>query len=193
MVKQASFQSGVITLEEPFSKLDNLNSYSQSFTSNYSSRQSRRNHTVDSSVTECIFLQLENLKCFEVVEHQYESKGVIFDSCIAIEPSNPAFPPHSGVIVLMSSSRKGLLEVSFINPVNLVSAFVTSSQRLVLSAYDASRQLLSQSILPCGNLANSDSGLAPNTLLSVSAKNIHFVSFHAFDGQFTVDDLSFCY
>jgi len=63
----------------------------------------------------------------------------------------------------------------------------------VLSAYDASRQLLSQSILPCGNLANSDSGLAPNTLLSVSAKNIHSVSFHAMKGQFTVDDFSFCY
>lgn len=193
MVKQASFQSGVKTLEEPFFKLDNLNSYSQNFTSTYSSSQHRHNYTADSPINECIFLPLDNLKCFEVVERQYESKGVIFDSCIAIEPSNPAFPTHSGAIVLMSSSRKGLLEASFLNPVNLVSAFVTSSQRLVLSAYDASRQLLSQAILPSGNLANSDSGLAPNTLLSVSAKNIHSVSFHAFDGQFTVDDLSFCY
>jgi len=193
MVKQASFQSGVITLEEPFFKLHNLNSYSQSFTSSYPSSEVRQNYTVDSSVTECILLSLDNLKCFEVVERQYESKGVIFDSCIAIEPSNPAFPTHSGAMVLMSSSKKGLLEVSFVNPVNLVSAFVTSSQRLVLSAYDASRQLLSQALLPSGNLANSDSGLAPNTLLSVSAKNIHYVSFHAMKGQFTVDDLSFCY
>ena len=193
MVKQASFQSGVITLEEPSFKLDNLNSYSQSFASSYSSSQCQQNYTVDSSVTEYILLSLDNLKCFEVVERQYESKGVIFNSCIAIEPSNPAFPTHSGSIVLMSSSRKGLLEVSFVNPVNLVSAFVTSSQRLVLSAYDASRQLLSQALLPSGNLAISDSGVAPNTLLSVSAKNIHYVSFHAMKGQFTVDDLSFCY
>jgi len=193
MVKQASFQSGVTTLEEPFFKLDNLNSYSQSFTSSYSSFKSPENDTVNSSVTECIFPPLENLKCFEVVERQYESKGVIFDNCIAIEPSNPAFPTHSGVIVLMSSPKSGLLEATFVNPVNLVSAFVTSSQRLVLSAYDESRQLLAQAILPSGNLANSDSALAPNTLLSVSANNIHSVSFHAFDGQFTVDDLSFCY
>ncbi|MEL6162606.1 MAG: hypothetical protein AAFR37_02175 [Cyanobacteria bacterium J06628_3] len=167
----------------------------KSFTSSYSSSQcqQKHNYTVDSSVTEYIFLSLDNLKCFEIVDRQYESKGVIFDSCIAIEPSNPAFPTHSGSIVLMSSSRKGLLEVSFVNPVNFVSAFVTSSQRLVLSAYDASRQLLNREILPSGNLANSDSGLAPNASLSVSAKNIHYVTFHAMKGQFTVDDLSFCY
>ncbi len=193
MVKQASFQSGVTTLEEPFFKLDNLNSYSQSFTSTYSSSQCPQNYTVDSPVTECTFLQLENLQCFEVVDLQYESRGVIFDNCIAIEPSNPAFPPHSGAIVLMSSSKSGLLEATFVNPVNSVSAFVTSSQRLVLSAYDGDRQLLNQAILPSGNLANSDSILVANTLLSVSADNIHSIRFHAFDGQFTIDDLSFCY
>ena len=192
MVKQASFQSSVTTVEEPFFKLDNLNSYSQ-FTSTYSSFQRPQNYTVDSPITECIFLQLDDLQCFEVVHRQYESKGIIFDNCIAIEPSNPAFPAHSGVIVLMSSHKSGLLEATFVNPVNSVRAFVTSSQPLVLSAYDESRQLLNKAILPSGNLANSDSILAPNTLLSVSADNIHSIRFHAFDGQFTVDDLSFCY
>ncbi|WP_414623028.1 hypothetical protein [Calothrix sp. CCY 0018] len=192
MVKQASFQSSVTTVEEPFFKLDNLNSYSQ-FTSTYSCFQRPQNYTVDSPITECIFLQLDDLQCFEVVHRQYESKGIIFDNCIAIEPSNPAFPAHSGVIVLMSSPHSGLLEATFVNPVNSVRAFVTSSQPLVLSAYDESRQLLNKAILPSGNLANSDSILAANTLLSVSADNIHSVRFHAFDGQFTVDDLSFCY
>ena len=192
MVKQASFQSGVTTVEEPFFKLDNLNSYSQ-ITSTYSCFQSPQNDTVDSPITECVFLQLDNLQCFEVVDLQYESRGVIFNNCIAIEPSNPAFPTHSGAIVLMGSPHSGLLEATFVNPVNSVSAFVTSSQRLVLSAYDRSRQLLNQTILPSGNLANSDSILAANTLLSVSADNIHSVRFYAFDGQFTIDDLSFCY
>ncbi|MGB3754934.1 MAG: hypothetical protein WBA07_00985 [Rivularia sp. (in: cyanobacteria)] len=192
MVKQASFQSGVTTVEEPFFKLDNLNSFSQ-ITSTYSSSQRPQNDTVDSSVTKCTFLQLDDLQCFEVVDLQYESRGIIFDNCIAIEPSNPAFPPHSGAIVLMSSPHSGLLEATFVNPVNSVSAFITSSQRLVLSAYDESRQLLNQTILPSGNLANSDSIIAANTLLSVSADNIHSVRFYAFNGQFTVDDLSFCY
>ncbi|MEM6751921.1 MAG: hypothetical protein AAF630_02870 [Cyanobacteria bacterium P01_C01_bin.38] len=194
MVKQASFRSGVTTVEEPFFKLDNPNSYSQ-ITSTYSCFQCPQNDndTVNSSVTKSIFLQLDDLQCFEVVHRQYESKGIVFDNCIAIEPSNPAFPAHSGVIVLMSSSKSGLLEATFVNPVNVVSAFVTSSQRLVLSAYDESRQLLNKAILPAGNLAEEDSLLAANTLLSVSADNIHSVRFHAFNGQFTVDDLSFCY
>ena len=192
MVKQARFQSGVTTVEEPLFKLNNLNSYTQ-ITSTYSCFQSPQNDTVDSPVTESIFLQLDDLQCFEVVHRQYESKGIIFDNCIAIEPSNPAFPAHSGAIVLMSSPHSGLLEATFVNPVNSVRAFVTSSQRLVLSAYDETRQLLSKAILPSGNLANSDSILVANTLLSVSADNIHSVRFHAFNGQFTVDDLSFCY
>ncbi|AFY53608.1 hypothetical protein Riv7116_1034 [Rivularia sp. PCC 7116] len=193
MVKQASFQSGVTTVEEPFFKLDNLNSYSQSFTSKYANLQCSQNHTTNTPVAECTFLQLDNLQCFEVVDRQYESKGVLFSNCIAIEPSNPAFPPHSGLIVLMSSPKSGLLEATFVNPVHSVSAFVTSSQRLMLSAYDESRQLLDRAILPSGNLANSDSSLAPNTLLSVTAQNIHSICFHAFEAQFTVDDLSFSY
>ena len=193
MVKQANFQSGVPTLEEPFFKLDNLNSYSQSYTSTYASFQSPQNDTIGSSSKKCVVLHLEPLRCFEVVERQYESRGVIFHNCIAIEPSNPAFPPHSGAVVLMGSPKSGLLEATFVNPVNFVSAFVTSSQRLVLSAYDSDRQLLNQAVLPSGNLANSDETIEPNTLLSVSADNIHSISFCAFDGQFTVDDLSFCY
>lgn len=193
MVKQAKFQSGVPTLEEPFFKLDNLNSYSHSYTSTYPSFQYPQNDKVNTSGKKCVFLHFVNLKCFEVVEHQYESKGVIFHNCIAIEPSNPAFPPHSGAVVLMGSPKSGLLEATFVRPVNSVSAFVTSSQRLVMSAYDRDRQLLTQAVLPSGNLADSEDGGSPNTLLSVSAENIHYISFCAFDGQFTVDDLSFCY
>ena len=193
MVKQAYIRSGVPKLEEPLFKFDNLNSYSQSYTPTYSNLKCPLDYTVNSSVTECIILDLDNLKCFEVVERQYEDRGIIFHNCIAIEPSNPAFPPHSGVVVLMGSPHSGVVEASFVRPVNSVSAFVTSSQRLVLSAYDRDRQLLNQAVLPSGNLANSDSGIVPNTLLSVSAQNIHSVSFRAFDGQFTIDDLSFCH
>ncbi|MBE9005731.1 hypothetical protein IQ259_11905 [Fortiea sp. LEGE XX443] len=140
----------------------------------------------------CVCLNLEDLKCFESVECQYERWGVIFQNSIAIQPSNPAFPTHSGQIVLMGSPKSGFLEASFIHPVNYVSAYVTSSQRLVMSAYDRDRQLLRQTVLSGANLANSDSVVPPNTLLSVSAKNIHSVTFCAFDGQFTLDDFRFC-
>jgi hypothetical protein len=145
------------------------------------------------AVPACISLNLEDLKCFETVKGQYERCHVIFNNCIAIQPSNPAFPTHSGQTVLMAAPKGGFLEATFLRPVHWVSAFVTSSQRLVLSAYNSDRQLLKESVLSGANLANSDSAVPPNTLLSVAANNIHSVSFRAFDGQFTIDDFSFCF
>ncbi len=139
----------------------------------------------------CVCLNLEDLKCFESVEKQYEKFGVIFHNCIAIQPSNPAFPSHSGLMVLMGAPKSGFLEASFVRPVHSVSTYVTSSQRLVLSAYDGNRQLLTQTILSGANLANTDSAIPPNTLLTVRANNIHSVTFCAFDGQFTLDDFTF--
>jgi hypothetical protein len=139
----------------------------------------------------CILLQLADLKCFEVVERQYEHWGVIFANSLAIKPSNPAFPPYGGMTVLMGSPKHGFLEATFLRPVNQVSAVVTSSQKLVLSAYDGDRQLLSQSVLPTANLALSDSKLPPNTLLDVVGENIKSVTFCAFDGQFTLDNFRF--
>lgn len=144
------------------------------------------------AVPTCISLNLENLKCFEVVERQYEQWGIIFHNSLAIQPSNPAFPTHLGLTVLMASPKSGFLEATFLRPVKSVSACVTSSQRLVLSAYDRDRQLLGQTILPGANLANSESTIPSNTLLSIRANNICSVNFCAFDGQFTIDDFCFC-
>ncbi|QLE56803.1 hypothetical protein [Nostoc sp. TCL26-01] len=140
----------------------------------------------------CLCLNLEDLKCFEVVERQYEDWGVVFHNSIAIQPSNPAFMTTSGLTVLMGAPKSGFLEAKFLRPVNWVSACVTSSQRLVLSAYDSDRQPIAQTLLPSANLANSDSALPPNTLLSIKANNIHSVTFSAFDGQFTLHDFRFC-
>nr|WP_100897868.1 hypothetical protein [Nostoc flagelliforme] len=144
------------------------------------------------TVPTCICLDLEDLKCFEPVERQYERWGVIFHNSIAIQPSNPAFPAYSGLTVLMGAPKSGFLEATFLHPVNSVSAFVTSSQRLVLSAYDRDQQLIAQTTLPSANLANSDSAISPNTLLSITANNIYSVTFCAFDGQFTLDNFRFC-
>ena len=150
------------------------------------------NHNQIETPPKCLGLKLENLKCFEKVEHQFKEFGVIFRNCMAIQPSNPAFRPRSGSTVLMGSPQSGLLEAYFLHPVKSVSTFITSSQRLIMSAYDCERQLLAQSVLPSANLANSNSGVSPNTLLFVRANNIHTVTFCAFDGQFTVDAFNFC-
>ncbi len=194
MVKQAILQSQKVSkFQTARFTPDNFKINNQVIASAW---QGQLQDVVDSAtntVPTCISLNLEDLKCFEVVERQYESWGVIFENSLAIQPSNPAFPTHSGLTVLMGSPKSGLLEASFLHPVKSVSAFVTSSQRLVLSAYDRDRQLLDQTVLPAGNLANSDSAMSPNILLSVAANDIHSVTFCAFDGQFTLDKFRFCF
>lgn len=145
----------------------------------------------DETICKDISLQFTNLKCFENVERQYEDQGVIFSNCIAIQPSNPAFPIKLGTLVLMDSPKSGLLEATFVRPVQKVKVLVTSSQRLLLSAYDRNQKLLTQSIL-APNLANSDSLIPPNALLCVQADNIHRITLCAFDGHFIVEEFSFC-
>ncbi|AFZ00123.1 hypothetical protein [Calothrix sp. PCC 6303] len=145
------------------------------------------------ATSDTICLNLEKLKCFEVVKNQYQEFGIEFENCIAIQPSNPAFPTRFSSIVLMAAPKNGFMEATFTRPICEFSAFVTSSQQLVLSAYGRDRKLLDQSTLPCANLNNSDSKNLPNTKLTVKAQNIQHITFRAFDGQFTIDDLSFCF
>ncbi len=137
-----------------------------------------------------ICLNLENLQCFEVVERQYQRWGVVLQNCIALLPSNPAFP-SSGNKVLMGAPKSGMLEAIFECPVQSVSALVTSSQRLVWTAYDRDRHVLTQSILDEPNLAHSSSSIPPNIRLTLKAKDIYRVHFCAFDGQFIISDFSF--
>ena len=147
-----------------------------------------------------IRLNLEDLKCFEVVERQFQHWGVTLSNCVAIQPSNPAYPPHSGTTVLMGAPRNGLLEISFERPVKSVNCYVTSSQRTVLCAFDREDNQIARVEIPSPNLAGSNSMVPPNAQLSVrspsekqATPNIYRVSFFAFDGQLTVDDLSFSF
>jgi len=139
----------------------------------------------------CIALNLEKLKSFEVVDRQFADLGVTFTNAIALQPSNPAFPPRSGTMVLIGGPRSGWLEGNFLYPVCCVSCFVTSSRQMVLSAYDADDQLLAQVEIPESNLAGSDSAIAPNSKLTLQVPNISRITFYAFDGQFSIDDFQF--
>jgi hypothetical protein len=193
VVKQATLQSNKLpTIEDAKFALDKFNIQNEIKASAWRGQIEPAIDVARLTVPTCICLDLEDLKCFEAVESQYERWGVIFHNSLAIQPSNPAFPTYSGLTVLMGAPKSGFLEATFLHPVNSVSAFVTSSQRLVLSAYDRDRQLLAQTALPGSNLANSDSAISPNTLLSINANNISSVTFCAFDGQFTLDNFRFC-
>ncbi|MDB9509615.1 hypothetical protein PN499_00145 [Kamptonema animale CS-326] len=139
----------------------------------------------------CVRLALEDLKCFEVVESQFEHCGVTFANAVAIQPSNPAFSVSSGVTVLMGAPKSGLIEVTFKHPVRFVSGLVTSSRRTVLSARDRAGNVITEDELPAPNLAGFNSRIPPNAKLIVKAPNIYQVTFYAFDGQLIVDDFSF--
>lgn len=139
-----------------------------------------------------IALKLDELQCFEAVNGQFKQWGVSFNNAIALNPSNPAFPAHTGTLLLMAAPKSGFIEAVFEHPVRYVSGLVTSSRRTVLSAYDRDNNLIAQSEIPGGNLAGTDSEISPNAPLSVSAENIYRVTFYAFDAQLTVDGFGFC-
>ncbi|MCP2730471.1 hypothetical protein [Limnofasciculus baicalensis] len=137
-----------------------------------------------------ICLNLEDLKCFEVVEHQFHQYGVIFKNAIALQPSNPAYPPHSGTTVLMAAPKSGWLEIVLSKPITSFCCYVTSSQRTIMSLYD-SQNVLIDKIMTEPNLAGSDSSIPPNLELKIHNPNISRITFYAFDGQLTLDNLSF--
>ena len=138
-----------------------------------------------------VCLNLEDLKCFEVVEHQFHHYGIALINAIALQPSNPAYPPRSGSTVLMGAPKSGWLEARFSEPVCMFSCYVTSSQRTILSAYDYQDKLLERQSMTGPNLAGSDSLIPPNALLRVEHPNISRITLYAFDGQLTVTDVNF--
>lgn len=141
----------------------------------------------------CIRLDLEDLKCFEAVDSQFEAWGVTFGNAMAIHPSNPAFPPYSGNTVLIGAPKSGFLEATFSTPACYVSAFVTSSRRSVLAAYDQEGQPIAHAEISGANLAGSECSIAPNTQLHLRAANIYRVTFFTFDGHLTVDGFSYSF
>jgi hypothetical protein len=138
----------------------------------------------------CIRLDMESLACFERVTRQFEAWGAVFTNAIAINPSNPAFPVRTGKTVLTGAPHSSWLGIQFHDPVTYVGGFVTSSRPITLSAYNAADQLVAKVELPSSNLLlNPESRYLPNLLLSVQGHLITRVVFHAFNGQFTLDEL----
>jgi hypothetical protein len=138
----------------------------------------------------CVRLDLEDLSCFTTVERQYEQWGVLFNNAVALRPSNPAYPPRSGMTVLLGAPKSGWIEATFLHPVQYVSSFVTSSRCTVMSAFNHQNQLVAQTESLAANLKNGSTH--GNLRLSLNAANIYRVTLHSFNGQLTVDDFCFC-
>lgn len=154
---------------------------------------SPKNRSSDKPVN--LRLNLERLESFEVVEEQFQEWGISLRNAIALQPSNAAYPPHSGATVLMGAPRDGWMELVFKRPLRCFNCHVTSSQPIILSAYDIQGNLVARDELPQANLADSNSNLPPNTPLyaTSSRNNIARISIYAFDGQITVSEVNFCF
>lgn len=135
----------------------------------------------------CIRLELEDLPRFAAVEGQFADWGIQFHNAVAIHPSNPAYPPHSGMIVLLAAPKSGWLEVIFQQPVQYVSGYITSSRRTILRAFDRQNQLIAQTSSPGANLAGFHR-YAPNLKLYIEASGIRRITFDSSNGELTLDD-----
>ncbi|MBF2073010.1 MAG: hypothetical protein IGS50_04500 [Synechococcales cyanobacterium C42_A2020_086] len=138
----------------------------------------------------CIRLELEDLPRFATVERQFADRGIQFRNAVAIHPSNPAYPPHSGMIVLLAAPKSGWLEAIFRQPMQYVSGYITSSRRTILRAFDRQNQLIAQTSSPGPNLAGLHR-YAPNLKLCIEASGIYRVTFDSSNGELTLDDFEF--
>lgn len=151
------------------------------------------------STVKGVRLDLEDLPSFVVVDRQYAPWGVLFSNAVAICPSNPAYPPRSGMMVLLGAPQDGWLEATFLQPVQYVSSFITSSRCTVMRAFNNRNELVAET--------KSSASLDPshrhdqpthqpttttNLRLSLNASNICRVTLHSFNGHLTVDDFCFC-
>ncbi len=130
-----------------------------------------------------IRLALEELNCFEVVDHQFEACGIIFDNAIALQPSNPAFVINPSTTVIMAAPKGGHLEITFKYPVKKVIGLITSSRATVLSAYDLEGNKVAESSMNVSPQISSHVSHFPNAQLEVTADKIQKVTFETFDGQ----------
>ena len=134
----------------------------------------------------CVRLDAEDLACFAVVNRQYEAWGVRFHNAVAIHPSNPAYPAHSGVMLLLGAPKSGWLEATFTRPAQSVSSFVISSRRTVIRAFNWQNDLVAEAEAE----ANIGQG-STHLHLTSTVSNIHRVTLESFNGQLTVDDFCF--
>jgi hypothetical protein len=140
--------------------------------------------------SQLIAINIENLKCYELVHQQFQDLGVIFNNAIALEPSNHAYRPQQGTMILMSAPQNGWIEVNFTQPVRFFSCYVTSQGRTTLSAYDTQNQIITSVETLGANLAHHETTISPNTFLSVTVANISRITLDCLEGLLTISELS---
>jgi hypothetical protein len=136
-------------------------------------------------------VNFDSLKPFEVLSNQFQHLGVTFNNAIVLQPSNPAYFPIQGKMIIIGNPRPGWLEINFHHPVSAVEIRLTASQRTIISAHGDNERLLEKQEIATANLAGSETDIPANYPISLVAPQIRKVTLYAFDGQVTVSELSF--
>jgi hypothetical protein len=136
-------------------------------------------------------LDFEDLTVFEAVTEQYNHLGLHIRGAIAIDPSNPAFPPKSGSVVLMPASHEMIVTVSFDQPIAWMSVFVCSAGCVGLTAFDAAGNIVAHlnTVVSSSNLepANKYPATWHGQQLELNRHGIARVMFHSSE-PFILDD-----
>lgn len=135
-------------------------------------------------------LSFEDLAAFDQVKDQYRGLGVWFEGAIAIKPSNPLFPPHSGSLVIMPVGSHPELAVYFRHPTQMMGVFVTGARRVKMVGFDTNGNVVDQvSTSNCQYLQQDveRQEALPRQLLRLSASGIVKVVLES-DGPFVLDD-----
>jgi hypothetical protein len=143
------------------------------------------------SLGDRVILPFDRLHCFEDVADCFADLGLHFDNAIALVPSNPRYPTTQNALVIVSAPHNGALEIQFDRPIATLTACVTSSRPMTMSAKNQDAAIITRSRISSANLNGSNSGIPANYPLVVTAPAIYSVTFSAFDGQIAISDLAF--
>lgn len=138
-------------------------------------------------------LDFEDLSAFEQVRDQYSGLGIKFAGAIALQPSNPAFLPRSGSVVLMPMTNGLSFDIYLYRATQTVGAFVTGTKQVRLTAFDADGKVIAQSDTGVRQYVQEQRQTVdplPQHKLELTAVGIARVKF-ASDTPFTLDDF-FC-
>ena len=138
-------------------------------------------------------LDFQDLTAFERVTEQYRHLGVYFSGAIALEPSNPAFPPKSTAFVLMPLGHEMIITVTFDTLARRIGAWVCGAGSVVLTAFDSDGKILKQASTtasPWFTLSHQERGAWPQQQLELNQRGIAKVMFHS-SSPFILNDFFF--
>jgi hypothetical protein len=143
-------------------------------------------------------IDFETLAAGEIVGDQYIALGAKFvgDAVVLSESAGTLyasfFPPNSGDKAIYD--RDGMIRVDAVDSLwARAGAYVTGNTSTILTAYDVGWNVVGTSSTGGANYVGAPTGIAPNTLLSVSGPGIAHIVFEGSEywSGYTVDDLSF--